>query len=383
MFYNGPPSYKDGPKNILTARGWVKSDITRSQVSHSTGVRRDRINKKDVTSTKPQSSRSDVLDWRKHTDEETEIRKSKKNESRIRNLIIKPIQPDNKILTPHMAVHIVPILMTPDEGQEFIDYCNNKQFVDTDPHKCSKYKPCKLISGRKMKKDGVMVPDYRAGSHMCLIDTDILTNREKRFVKNKKKPPIIIPSWHSDILDKWWTNYYNDKTTTACPFPIDPFDVILCSDTNIKDKFNSLKKNQEKQLYIIANIFPGDANPDEEHNYDVSIQLPRGKVDSEDMIRAGYTPKIKQLTDKLAYKIGLYAAIRESMEESDWVLCPPPVHSYDKIFSVKDDSSIFGLYGDYQHGDKDSKKVYRAIVIGANKPLDPYEWIDDTRIKKI
>jgi len=208
---------------ILTQNGDTVLDITDSAVSRSTGKRITRKQSdKAIT-----SARSDIKDWRnpipvniyppknnsnglhinrgrygnfgRDNVDKTKINykifnprltsslTSNLTSSLTSSLTLKTIDQKHQNILPHLAVNIMPILMTSVEAQRFVDYINTKNYQDDDPHKCSRCKPCKLVSRRLYEVDGKMEPDYRCGSHVCLVDVCSVICQSKRYTKKTLK----------------------------------------------------------------------------------------------------------------------------------------------------------------------------------------------------
>jgi hypothetical protein len=357
-----------------------------SAVSISSKVRHDRTQCKLSTSNptnwrhvcdnqcnKHNNNRGHYGKFISDTNDHKQIRSTK------HSLVIESIKPPHQHIMPHLAVNILFSTMTPKDAQRVVDYGNNKIFKYDDPHYCSPCEPCRNIALRMHEVDGKMVRDFRSGSHWVLIDASKLLHSHSYYHNpNEKYPPVIIPSWHQELINKWWDIYkhdgFGDDTLT---FPLELFDLALARDIGIAKhiaKFVDIAAPDER-VYIVANIFPGDVPDVSTHKHvPLNIQFLRGKIDNVDIIKADIDSKKKTLTYKDAYNIVYNACIRETNEETDGVFRPPD----DVTFGEPDSDMV--VYADCQYyyvrHTGVNEKITRGVTIGPKTPVNLYRWID-------
>lgn len=282
---------------------------------------------------------------------------------------ITSIKKENKHIYPGTSVNIVPIIMTPDGVQTYIDKINKKNQMIShdeagtheyeDPHYCCEKSPCDMKL-KRTHSDGSS--DYRWGLHVLAIDYDKLISAKHRVMQNCES--IIGPSWHSEDIKKWHNNWKNGNKKKKVPFPIHGHDLDLIRDSNVTGYFRSFKEKYEhelhigKRLYILVNLFGKDElKPGEQPNeYHIeSLQLPRGKVDDADIAEAGITSQKRHASQETLIKCAKICACRETFEETD------------RTIDIKVNDTNLKLIADLQ---QNHNRVVRTMVFCYENPLD-------------
>jgi hypothetical protein len=294
-----------------------------------------------------------------------------------------PLAKKNEI--PNTTIVFIPYIGTPQEAQEMVDKlnkskpmiscsdlkcCSKGEAKHVDPHYCCSDDVCSM-EAKRTKKDpvsGEEIPDYRWGNHRALIDFEFAMNSKHISAKDEKC--IIMPSWHSSDVEKWFSKYNTlsvPKKESSVPCPLHGYDMDIIRDTTIggyirqmTDKHASVFiKNSNKRLYFLVNLFGKDPHTDDvsdsEYNCE-SLQLVRGVVEPYDLTVAGIghasfrMPEIaKNLID--AAKIG---GCREAYEETD------------KRINIKYDDPHLNMINDIWQPNKDDGK--RVVVFMYSNP---------------
>jgi hypothetical protein len=354
---------------IRAADGQLVNDV-RGAASKSTGKRRNRLN-----------GNASSYDWRsgKHFPRgqyNSFVAKPKPNTGtyKVTEQITASVKThieyttrENISLLPYLAFNLIVFAATPIECQKLIDRINTKCYDKTDPHVCSPDVPCSIIL-KRVTDSGKL--DYKAGVHVCAMDI-YLIQKTYNYSKNFDKNCIIIPSWHSNLIDNW------KRKCKSCSisYPISGFDLNILHDMNVKNHFEKMRKylKDGERLYVIANIFGSD-NPKLKDQikdfYEIDIQLTRGHVDIEDEIKAGIniSTKINDIPYAKLEEVGRYAAIRETAEETDQCIVIP-----DEMISKLE------LIYDFQQLAKDGR-YNRGMVYCFDHPVDVNTLINMDRV---
>lgn len=273
---------------------------------------------------------------------------------------------ENKHIYPGTGVNIVPILMTPEGAQAYIDRVNTKpryilrdgdDKLYEDPHYCCKDAPCSMES-KRTKPDGS--PDYESGLHIFAIDYDKIISSGRRPLKNDG---IIGPSWHSEDIKRWYNDWKSTNKRNNVPFPMHGHDLELIRDSNVSGYFTQFKEKYEneirlgKKIYLLVNLFGKDVlkpgqTPNEYHIE--SLQLHRGKVDDSDIIQAGITSGKRHASPETLVRCAKICACRETFEETD------------KIIKIETNDENLKLIADLQ---QNNTRVVRTMVFCYENPL--------------
>lgn len=286
--------------------------------------------------------------------------------------IFKSIKEEHNHIYPNTVINMIPIIMTPDGMQIFIDKinnkanmiacdditcCNNGQRNHVDPHYCSKDNPCNM----ELKRTHHNKPDFRWGLHVLAIDYEKISDID--YVPKQDDSAIIIPEHHNTVSTKWYTEWNVNKYTNIA-YPLCSYDVEILREPTIKKYFDELKKQYEyelaigKKIYILSNLFGKDQlipGMKKSEFHKESIQIHRGKVDNSDLRDAGITLGNRHIDYDTIVKCGKICACRETYEESD------------KSLNIDIDDPNLKLIGDYQ---QNSNKMTRVMVFCYDDPLN-------------
>lgn len=362
---------------IRTADGELIPDV-RGAASRSTGKRRNRVTGKSDSSSN-NWRRGDAVPRCQHKASSVKPSSNKghwgfssgasetTSTPKLRGEV-ESIKTENLGLVPYLAFNLIVFSATPTECQELIDRINTKHYDEMDPHICSPDVPCSNILKRVLD-DGT--PDYEAGVHVCALDIN-LVRMAHGFSTRANNKSIIIPSWHSDLIDKWNSEYKSGK---GMPYPINGFDLGVLRDIHVSNYFSNMDRyvSDDKKLYVMANIFGGDdpARKDQlNHFYEMNIQLIRGHVERADELKAGIDIRLKS-KDIPARKLeaaGKYAAIRETFEETDKCIMITPEMA-EKMFVVYD----------FQQPTKEGA-YNRGLIFGFKRPVDVTMLLNTKRV---
>lgn len=267
---------------------------------------------------------------------------------------------DTENIIPHLAYYILTVEMSDIKMQKFIDKANTKIYGEDDPHICSKEHPCK---NHLLRTDATGKLDCESGTHMCAIKASSILSKDC-FDESS----IVVPSWHEELNEKWM----RERGPANRFHPLCSFDASMLSkdsvQTYIAEKLAST--TDDVDLYIIANIFGGDHPEKDGRRYDISIQLIRGNIETEDQNKAGFGRVFKNIPNEILKESARVAACREMTEETDGVL----------IETEKLKKNMKVIY-DFQQYNTVKQTVSRGIVFGNKDMVNPYDILDYTRLQ--